>query len=630
MRSLTILLLLSVIGINNCLSKEIFVAKTGNNSNTGTITSPLLTIQAAADHAYPGDTITVFEGVYREKIVPPRGGLSNNDRIVYRAGDEQRVIIKGSEVIKNWENINDKLWKVVISNLYFGEYNPYKDSINGDWFYDLGRVHHTGEVFLNGNSLWECSSLGELNDNEVDLSQNKLKWYCTSDELNTVIYANFGDLNPNNEFVEISVRNSCFYPDNTGVNYITVSGFIMSQAATNWAAPTAEQIGMIGTNWSKGWIIENNEISDSKCVGITLGKDRKSGHNLWNQEKIKGGAVIYNEVILRVIKDGWSKQKIGSHIVRNNKIYNCGQAGICGSFGAAFSEIFDNHIFNIWTKRQFSGAEIAAIKFHGAIDAIIQNNFIHDAHRALWLDWMTQGTRITSNICFRNDFADLFVEVSHGPYLVDNNIFLSGIHNWSQGGAFVHNLISGKIILKPVPDRYTPYHYPNSTELKGFANISCGDDRFYNNIFMDSKFQIHDRNFDFQGFGLEAYDQIENMLPIFAENNLYYGHAKPLNIEKGSIVDSTFHPIIKITQTESIYQIKIRLNQSVNKLNCTTIDSQKLGKAVMTKQIFESHDGNPYSLNIDFSGHPRNLNNPNVGPFENYLINEITLEYDKK
>ena len=35
-------------------------------------------------------------------------------------------------------------------------------------------------------------------------------------------------------------------------------GFTLEHAATNWAPPTAEQIGLIGTHWSKGWIIENN------------------------------------------------------------------------------------------------------------------------------------------------------------------------------------------------------------------------------------------------------------------------------------------------------------------------------------------------------------------------------------
>ena len=31
-------------------------------------------------------------------------------------------------------------------------------------------------------------------------------------------------------------------------------------------------MGLIGTHWSKGWIIENNDISYSKCSGVALGK----------------------------------------------------------------------------------------------------------------------------------------------------------------------------------------------------------------------------------------------------------------------------------------------------------------------------------------------------------------------
>ena len=70
-------------------------------------------------------------------------------------------------------------------------------------------------------------------------------------------------LNPNEQLVEINVRRTVFYPDQPGRNYITVRGFIMRHAATPWAPPTSEQVGLIGTHWSKGWIIENNVISHS-------------------------------------------------------------------------------------------------------------------------------------------------------------------------------------------------------------------------------------------------------------------------------------------------------------------------------------------------------------------------------
>ena len=60
---------------------EFHVATNGSDSNFGTRKSPLRTIQHAADLAQPGDIITVHEGVYRERITPPRGGKSERKRI---------------------------------------------------------------------------------------------------------------------------------------------------------------------------------------------------------------------------------------------------------------------------------------------------------------------------------------------------------------------------------------------------------------------------------------------------------------------------------------------------------------------------------------------------------------------
>ena len=68
---------------------------------------------------------------------------------------------------------------------------------------------------------------------------------------------------------------------------------------------------------------------------------------------------------------------------------------------------------------------MAGIKFHAAIDVEISRNHIYRTCRGLWLDWMAQGTRVTGNLFHDNLTEDLFVEVDHGPFLVDNNLFLS-------------------------------------------------------------------------------------------------------------------------------------------------------------------------------------------------------------
>lgn len=106
-----------------------------------------------------GDIITVHAGTYRKWINPARGCESDTKRITYRAAASEKVEIKGSEIISGWKKDKDGVWTVTIPNSFFGEYNPYQDSIFGDWFDKRERIHHTGEVFLNGKSLSKRKSL---------------------------------------------------------------------------------------------------------------------------------------------------------------------------------------------------------------------------------------------------------------------------------------------------------------------------------------------------------------------------------------------------------------------------------------------------------------------------------------
>jgi len=626
MKNFAVIVLVGLLAQSLC-AREWHVSVKGSDKNDGSASKPLRTISAAARMARPGDVITVHEGIYRERVRPPRGGESASKRIVYQAAEGEKVVIKGSEIVTGWEKAKDGVWKVTIPNTFFGDYNPYEDLLTGDWFRDhLKRHPHTGEVYLNGKSLYETNKLEEVLDprpmqHAKDQEGSTYTWYCETDETNTYIYANFHHHNPNEELVEINVRESCFYPDKPGRNYITVRGFHMSQAATQWAAPTAEQIGLIGTHWSKGWIIENNVISDSKCTGITLGKDRKSGHNVCLKDRSKGGDVHYNEVIVRALQGGWAKDKIGSHIVRNNTIFHCEQAGICGSLGAAFSRITDNHIYGIWTKRLFSGAEIAGIKIHAAIDTAIKNNHIHDAGRGIWVDWMAQGTQISGNLCYNNTTDDFFAEVNHGPYLVDNNVFLSetALRDMSEGGAYVHNLIAGKVIKRKPDERATPYHVAHSTQVAGLKALAGGDNRFYNNIFVAGDAEIppsrDPKAIRRTGFGLAVYN--EARLPMQVDGNAYFKGAQPYAKETNYLAKADFDPKAEIADQDGNVYLYITLDKSVKTLNNKLVTTQLLGKALIPGQAYENPDGSPLRIDTDYFGKNRNAKNPTPGPFEN-------------
>ena len=59
----------------------------------------------------------------------------------------------------------------------------------------------------------------------------------------------------------------------------------------------------------------------------------------------------------------------------------------------------------------------------------------------------------------------------------------TAIVNWSQGGAYINNFITGSVKLVTDKNRFTPYFLPHSIDMGGLTTIYGGDDRFYNNIF---------------------------------------------------------------------------------------------------------------------------------------------------
>jgi alpha-N-arabinofuranosidase len=432
-------------------------------------------------------------------------------------------------------------------------------------------------------------------------------WFAMVDESNTTIWAQFAGVNPNKANVEINVRQTVFYPEETGVNFITVRGFTMMHAATPWAPPTAEQIGLIGTNWSKGWVIENNDIRYSTCVGITLGKHGDKWDNT-SQNTAEG----YVKTIERALEKGWSKKNIGHHVVRNNHISHCEQAGIVGSMGAVFSTITDNDIHDIHIRQLFTGAEMA--------------DHIYRTCRGIWLDWMAQGARVTRNLLHDNNTReDLFMEVNHGPFLIDNNIFLSSRSLWdmSQGGAYVHNLFAGRIQLRPELRRETPFHKAHSTEVAGLLNIEGGDDRFYNNVFVADDAETLKPNETTQ-YGLATYDKAAR--PVYADGNVYLNGAAPCAKEDNYVKRETSDPDINIVEKGKSEYLHIMLDRSWRALNNSLVTTKRLGLAAVPSVGYENADGTPLMVDTDYFGRQRNAAAPSPGPFENPGEGKLALK----
>jgi alpha-L-arabinofuranosidase len=752
-------------------AREFHVSVKGDDSNKGSASKPFKTISAAAQVAQPGDVITVHQGTYRERVNPPRGGESDARRITYQAAKGERVEIKGSEVISNWVKVQDDVWKATLPNSFFGGFNPYSDLIHGDWFARLGRDHHTGSVYLNGDWLIEAAKLEEVlmpagtspawlakgrdqyllnvawlrpgkgtgnagripatsyatkkgtqnapcteggecigfieHGNwvryeqvdfgaateqieiraasasgggiiEIRLDQpagellgtcpvpntgdwqswvsfparikpvsgiktlclvfkgspsaplNAPLWFAQVDASNTTIWAQFPRVSPNEQLVEINVRRTVFYPDQPGRNYITVRGFTMRDAATPWAPPTSEQVGLIGTHWSKGWIIENNVISHSVCSGVALGKHGDKYDNT-SADTAEGYVKTIERAHAHSI--AWTRENIGHHCVRNNTITHCEQTGVVGSLGAAFSTVTGNTIHDIHVRRLFSGAEMAGIKFHAAIDSVIAHNHIYRTCLGLWLDWMAQGTRVSGNLFHDNASNDLFVEVDHGPFLVDNNLFLSAgnLLDMSEGGTYVHNLFASKITNRPEPSRETPFHPAHSTTVAGLVTIKGGDDRYYNNLFVGNgetltsarKGNLKELRW-ISSYGLWGYDGRE--LPLYTSGNTYYRGAEPYVRETSATVLTETDPKLKLVQKGDQFILQISPGPGLKQANTALVTTKTLGLAKTPGLSYENADGTPLKVDKDYFGKPRSKMKPSAGPFENPGEGDLKLK----
>ena len=93
-RSFWIIVLLSL--FTGALAGNYYVAKNGNDGNSGGASAPWLTIQHAVDNVSAGDTIWVREGVYNELVTFNRSGSESGGYITLLATPGEAVVIDGT------------------------------------------------------------------------------------------------------------------------------------------------------------------------------------------------------------------------------------------------------------------------------------------------------------------------------------------------------------------------------------------------------------------------------------------------------------------------------------------------------------------------------------------------------
>ena len=430
--------------------------------------------------------------------------------------------------------------------------------------------------------------------------------------------------------MEINVRRTVFYPDKPGMNYITVRGFTLRHAATPWAPPTAEQIGLIGTHWSKGWIIENNVISHSICSGIALGKYGDQWDNT-SANTAEG----YVKTIERALPE---RLEQGNHRPphRPQQHHLALRAG--GHRRQPGRRVQHRH-------RQHHPRHPRPAAVHRRGDgghqvprapstSEISRNHIYRTCRGLWLDWMAQGTRVSGNLFHDNAGEDLFVEVDHGPFLVDNNLFLSESACWTcpRAAPTCTICLTGKIISRPEPSRPRPIIRRTRRRSPASCNIKGGDDRFYNNIFVGNGGEPRRPRTRRaascrweSGFGLWVYDGRE--FPLQTGGNVYCNGARPY--QEGAdhaIQDARGYPKVKLVDASGHLVLHLNLGPELQRTATTRVTTKSLGKARVAGVAYDNPDGSALTLGMDFLRRKRSATHPTPGPFEHYRSGAQSLE----
>jgi hypothetical protein len=419
-----------------------------DDEGPGTRARPFRTISKAAQVLQPGERVLIASGTYRECVRPLRGGSSPAQMISYEAAPGAKVIIKGSEILREgWQQESvaarrfgarrqagqaDEVtaWRHDLTGAMFPDaYNPFAlASAPGDreWLdtraVDMGPYfRRRGLVFVDGKPLEPVEQRRELASaqlpgppppgqsvpqsglpprtrggqimQEIGGSPDSRFWVENSGQAITI---RLPEGTPAEHLIEITTREQAFVPSKRALAFIRVKGITFQHAGNGYPIP---QRGLVSTNGGNHWIIEDNTIEWANGVGLDI------ANGDWNAAPTPQAGV--------------------SHIIRRNNIRYCGVEGI-GGMGTQDTLIEDNLLeWCGWADAERAW-EAAAAKFHRAHNLIFRHNVVRHIRHAngIWLDSGNANCRISSNV-----FADVLtvsaaihMEMNLQPNQIDNNI----------------------------------------------------------------------------------------------------------------------------------------------------------------------------------------------------------------
>ncbi|NLB54403.1 MAG: hypothetical protein GX811_01305 [Lentisphaerae bacterium] len=444
------------------MSKTIVVDKTGiNNSFTS--------INEAAKHAQPGDTILVKPGIYREHIAITHGGKEGAP-LTFQAEKPGTVYVRGSEVWDPvwtpvpgadgtftapmpYELIKNERVNIFRCKLCVWSKDKKKDSRPSDLSllspYSADFREAAKDRELGDPTKLMPYSLGQFFYKGVELPQSQTatevrrtpgSWILSNDGETIMLDFPVGG-SPSDGNLEITVRDRVFSPARRGLEYVTVRGFIFEHCGNQGPFP---QNGMVSTRSGSHWLIEDNIIQSAKTLGLDCGNE------YW----------VFDEIAYTVEEDQ-RDYKPRDIIIRNNIFRRNGLSGLTAHVHLNLrieNNIFEqNNSLSLANDYECTWEEQGAIKLHGSNKTLIAGNLIrNNAAHGIWIDCGHDESRITRNFIYGNEGSAIYMEVASLKGIIDNNILACTLPFFPQDGqgrgagysicrseeiTFAHNLV---------------------------------------------------------------------------------------------------------------------------------------------------------------------------------------------
>jgi hypothetical protein len=228
----------------------------------------------------------------------------------------------------------------------------------------------------------------------------------------------------------------------------------------------------------------------------------------------------------------------------------------------------------------------------------------------IWIDYANQGIRITGNVIYDTQAATVFLEMNHGPTLVDNNILIGEkVRSNSEATIFAHNLfVDCSYQYNPDTKRRSAYYTPHTTKTVGTKTGTAQDEMWFNNIFVR-----------------QGIDDVKDAPGFTSDYNIFLEGAKKSSFgDENSVTDPFVTGFIYKSHPLGV-TIKLSMNDESSRLKAPWLDHELVGTFSTVRQTIEDRFGNPIRVDTDING--KKFAYPIAGPLADIQKGKNTFEW---